>query len=690
MASRHQHSRILFASLRGALGVSLLIFVAIVLLVNAVSKVYGSRVVLHAVDAVNNGIAADLKHLSMEGDAVAQNELLKQYLLAGDSYKILGILSAEKDRRLIGLMGVANKDGIIISRTLTVSSRGDNVFLVSPQGRAVAEGKRPASVEVSSFDPTQLLITTGRPITAGSAMVGALFANYLANDEYATTFKKKYLFDGVEVAFYTHGYGIYGSSISDSEQRSVLSSYFHVDSDWIKNGKTGDIVKFDSGAYYRIENIEFPGLEHSPGGVLIFVPYYGYSFPVRAVIVLMTLVIFGVIVAQSYHHMGKSGRTRYYYWSIATAFVILLSLVYTINRLAFVDYIALRRVPYILYNSTLRLQPESGVFDRSFERTVSIIVDTGDEHINVLSTHVSFDPDLIHVTDLDAEHSVCSNFLEKTIDAIQHEIRVSCIVTNPGFSGSLGTVATIVFEPKKVGSFDLGFNDDSQVLANDGLGTNVLRQAINGNYRIVPNAIEKSSAANQVDPYIPIVFSPTHPNSARWYNSRSLDFVWTKVGTTTDYVYAFDQSTSTVPFAINQVVGNKLTLSAPSDGIFYFHVAPLSGSRIGQTRHYKVMIDTEPPVNVRILSSQDEAHIGDVLRLEFSGEDSMSGTQNMMYIDMNTGTFLPVGKQAYVPLVDVGTIPIKLRVYDKAGNYVQVTRVFKVTGTVLQTILHAR
>ena len=82
--------------------------------------------------------------------------------------------------------------------------------------------------------------------------------------------------------------------------------------------------------------------------------------------------------------------------------------------------------------------------------------------------------------------------------------------------------------------------------------------------------------------------------------------------------------------------------------------------------------------------------MGDVVRFEFSAQDKMSGLQNTMYIDIDNGTFLPVGRQTYVPFVDIGTIPMRLRVYDKAGNFTEKEKVVRVSGTILQSILHAR
>ncbi len=682
------------ASLRCAFVISVLTFLALLGIALALTNLYGRHEKATALRSVQGGLEKDLGHLRTQGDAVAENVALKQYLLEDSPDNVLTILAAERERRTIGLMGVANRDGVIISRTKSTTNRGENTFLVSPQGRAVAQGKRPASIEASSFDPTQVLMTTGRPIVSGTSTIGALFANYLLDDEYSTRFKTSYLFDGVQVAFYTHDYGLYGTSIRAQGERSVLNSYFNVDSDWIKRGKTGDIVKFDSGIYYRVENIVFPGLEHSPGGVLVFIPYYGYGVGIRAFIIFLTLIVFFVLAYHAYCATRKEQRTRYYYWTLVSAFLVLILCIYTVNHAVFVRYVSLKRIPYILYNSTVRLQPESGVFDKDFERPISVLIDTGDESINAISVHISFDPAKVRIQDVDMEHSICSNVLEKTIDLANKEIRISCIIVSPGFSGSEGNVANILAHPLVTGEFGLGFHDHTQVLANDGLGTNVLRQTRDGSYTVVPSMTATSSPRIRAGDEVaqdgtPIVFSPTHSNTSRWYNSPNVEFVWMPLAGD-GYVYAFDEATSTIPRNGILVANPKVTVTAPSDGIFYFHVAAISGGRVGRTRHYKVMIDTVPPTDVTIRASEESVSMGDVVRFEFSAQDKMSGLQSTMYIDIDNGTFLPVGRQAYVPFVDIGTVPLRLRVYDKAGNFTEKEKVIRVGGTILQSILHMR
>ncbi len=123
-------------------------------------------------------------------------------------------------------MGVANKEGVILGRTLTTGKYGDNVFLSTPAGRVVIQGKSVQSIELTGFG-NQICLTTARPILAQDEMIGALFANYLLDDTYASHVTKSYLSPGAAVVFYTKEYGVYGNSFTDKETRALVTSYFN-------------------------------------------------------------------------------------------------------------------------------------------------------------------------------------------------------------------------------------------------------------------------------------------------------------------------------------------------------------------------------------------------------------------------------------------------------------------------------
>lgn len=266
-----------------------------------------------ALRGLDEGIAIDKAYVAGQGDALAVDPRFIEIAYEGDPDKLVPLLKEERDRRGIGLMGFADKDGFIISRTRTSSSTGENAFVVSPQGRAIAGGdEHVASVEISSFDPVQLFITTGRRVYRDGERIGALFTNRLMDDAYAAGFSEKYLPEGAEVMFYTRDYGIYGSSISDPAFRQTILSYFNTDSDWIRSGRSNTMVRFDRDRYYQVRNVIFTGLEGNvAGGALVLVPYGGYSTNARVVFFITALAVF-IFVSWKRRQIARE-RTRYYY-----------------------------------------------------------------------------------------------------------------------------------------------------------------------------------------------------------------------------------------------------------------------------------------------------------------------------------------------------------------------------------------
>ncbi len=121
-------------------------------------------------------------------------------------------------------------------------------------------------------------------------------------------------------------------------------------------------------------------------------------------------------------------------------------------------------------------------------------------------------------------------------------------------------------------------------------------------------------------------------------------------------------------------------MQAPSDGTYYFHLERVGDTADDDRVHHKVMIDTTPPKNVNIRVDAKEVRVGDVVRVQFSAEDGESGMQNIFYVDLGNKLFLPVGKETYIPVLNAGELEIRLRVYDRAGNYAEKTTSITAVG----------
>ncbi len=666
-------------SLLKALYITLGVFLFLFVIFHIGGALYVSSIETKSSNAFQAGITTDLAYLKEQGDAVAKGDLLREYLIARNSQKLIELTKKEIAARGIGLMGVADSEGVLLSRTFSVGNLGNNIFLVNPVGRIVAQGKSAESVEATvGFDPNQIFLNTGRPIMQGDRMIGALTANYLTDDAYAVRFRDTYLPHGVEVVFYNKNGGTYGNSFSDTETRKLLRSYFNSSSDWIRNGSSGSTISFTDNSLYFVKNIVFPGLEQSPGGALLFIPRKDLSVALNLTTALLTVCIF-IFFALQYHIRSRGEERGWRYYAVLTsAAVPVLALAFIALQVNNIGYLKLGRIPYTLYNSTLRLQPEFGIYDVDFEQRFSIVVDTGDEAINSVQIGLLFDPSAVEVKALETASSTCSYIIENTIDATVGKAKLACVILKSnGERGSL-QIANVVVVPRHPGTFTFSFDkEETKVLASDGLGTDVLRAAQSGSYRVEnfdPTLFTNATTTTATTKRSFVVFSPTHPNQSRWYNSSVARFVW-RGKSDAVYAYELDSSPNTIPSKVHTTQGFAVDIPLPGNGIFYFHLQLVSG---GSTAHYRLQADRTPPSIVSMHLSEDKVVVGDVVRFSFEVQDSGSGIQQNYYVDLGNHLFLPTGPQLFIPFLEAGDQKIILRVYDDAGNYAEKSQIVHV------------
>lgn len=107
--------------------------------------------------------------------------------------------------------------------------------------------------------------------------------------------------------------------------------------------------------------------------------------------------------------------------------------------------------------------------------TLDLVVDPSGEEINIVSTEISFPADKLVLEKLSKENSFCSFFMEEKVDAAAGKIKISCAAPYPG-TDRISNIVSLTFRQINSGSADLGLSPDSLVLANDGYGTDVLKE----------------------------------------------------------------------------------------------------------------------------------------------------------------------------------------------------------------------
>lgn len=106
--------------------------------------------------------------------------------------------------------------------------------------------------------------------------------------------------------------------------------------------------------------------------------------------------------------------------------------------------------------------------------TLDINIDPGGQAINAVGTYLKYDPKRIEMQKLITENSFCDLFVEKEFQNSGGSLKFSCGKPYPGIDQP-DQVVRLVFKKKSKGWTEIKFTRDTQVLANDGYGTDVTK-----------------------------------------------------------------------------------------------------------------------------------------------------------------------------------------------------------------------
>ncbi len=292
---------------------------------------------------------------------------------------------------------------------------------------------------------------------------------------------------------------------------------------------------------------------------------------------------------------------------------------------------------------------------------MSVILDSGGEAINAMRLVLSYNPNELKVQSVDMDRSICEHFILSEHNSVSGKIVMECIIPNPGFKRNGGIVTDLFFKPLPgVKQSSIHFLEDSEVLANDGLATNVLRMAVDSTIRFEDSILigEQKSLT---------LFSSTHPNPERWYSKKTVSLSWAPniEAKLLAEKASHDMNSATAP---------PLQTTVQSDGIHHFTIEGRNQAGELMRGQVTARIDTMPPEELTLSASETKIKPGGLVRFEAKGKDFLSGLQRVFYLKINDEIFFPIGDQIHIPFPQAGTYTITLRAYDRAGNYRDVSK----------------
>lgn len=287
-------------------------------------------------------------------------------------------------------------------------------------------------------------------------------------------------------------------------------------------------------------------------------------------------------------------------------------------------------------NATLTLSPDSGVYRVGGTFTVDILVNTHGQNVVVVAAYLTYNPSTIEVVSVDTTGSIFTAEAENTIDNTNGKVRITRGIPTPGVNTTNGKVATLSIKGKSDTTpvsdnfnfdFTAGAITESNVILDDGLGTDILSGVYNGRYTFDGTAPPNVSGftATGADSQI----------SLSWTNPSSADFTGVKILRKTGS-YPANSDDGTVVYDSN---GASYVDTGLTNGITYYYKAfsrdvvlnYSSGTQASASPN-----DATAPAAITSLSAT--ALTGGSVRLNWTavGDDGNSGTASSYDIRYST------------------------------------------------------
>ncbi len=320
-----------------------------------------------------------------------------------------------------------------------------------------------------------------------------------------------------------------------------------------------------------------------------------------------------------------------------------------------------------MHAASLRLTPGTGTFTLGGTFDVNVMVNTSDVPVNTIEVELEFPADKLQIANPSLGKSIVQIWASPPVFS-NRDGRIYFVggIPSPGINTSEGIVQSFTFRVVSPGEAKISFGKNTSVLANDGLGTDVLKQTSPALFKLILPPAQG-----------PDVFSPTHPEQGKWYRDPNPILKWTGTNQSQGFSYSIDHDPNTAPDTVVDTLDAEATFSDLESGIWYFHVRERAGGSWGGVSHYFINIDTLFPAAFKVSVSPSErtpARPAPILR--FFTTDSLSGFDHfeIKVVSLKSGPdestfFFEAGSPYQLTGLESGRNEVIIRAYDKAGNF---------------------
>jgi hypothetical protein len=342
-------------------------------------------------------------------------------------------------------------------------------------------------------------------------------------------------------------------------------------------------------------------------------------------------------------------------------------------------------LPSLSFADTLSFSPASGSYTSGKTFSVNVFVSSTIQPVNAISGEVSFPADKLQLVSISKTGTILTLWVqEPTFSNTQGTVSFAGVVPNPGFVGSFGNLLTLNFKVVGQGNATVKFSS-GEVLANDGNGTNILKNLNKGTYSLgvstvtvpVPEEVQTSSSVLDA----PKITSSTYPDSVVWYRETTGQFSWKVPGDVTASKVLLGKFPKSDPTVVYEPPISSKEIKNIGDGVWYLHVSLKNEDGWGKTGHYLFKVDTMPPETFTVRELTRNDNTDPQPRFAFSATDLTSGINHytiaidsggpIEWRDDGTGVYQtkPIGP---------GKHTLVARAYDEAGNSASASADFEI------------
>lgn len=335
--------------------------------------------------------------------------------------------------------------------------------------------------------------------------------------------------------------------------------------------------------------------------------------------------------------------------------------------------------------ATLFLLPKTGEFRVGQEFEVELKINGEGQGFNAAQATIQFTKDVLEVKSVDysPNASIFNFWLENpTFSNADGKITFTGGATN-GISGSAIPILKVKFVAKGVGDGAVTFSD-AAITASDGSGSNILSTMEIATFKVVPGVVvpkpvlpapvlvTRTPEKAQNLPAKPTLSVSLYPDQEKWYNLVS-DFLvqWDLPKDVAGVSTAINDSSTFVPAAQSEGLFDSKMFGSLENGIHYLHMRFQNNVGWGPTAHYRLAIDTVPPLPFKIESTDGLKTGNPAPKISFATSDSISGIRNYLVRVDNRDEIISEKGDLTLSLLGPGQHHILVRAVDNAGNFLE-------------------